>query len=200
MSQENERVLNWDDEIQDSGPDFITLPAGDYNFTVDKFERARHKGSANLPACPMALLTLKVDGGDKGTATVMHRLFLHSKTEGFLSSFFEAIGQKQEGERVRMNWNAVFGAKGRAKLEVNRYKDKDGNDKENNQVKYFLKHEEYLKNNNSQPSGNTGQFNQQQAPQQQQTQQTQHQAPFPTNDQQQPNNQPQQGGFVPGQF
>ncbi|HLR88461.1 MAG TPA: hypothetical protein VK042_01900 [Atopostipes sp.] len=192
MTQENEKVLGWDDEIQDSGPDFTLLPAGDYNFTVEKFERARHNGSANLPACPMALLTLKIDGGDHGDTTVVNRLFLHSKTEGFLSAFFESIGQKQEGERVRMNWQAVFGAKGRCKLEVNRYKSKDGEDRENNQVKTFLPYKEYQNHiGGNQPSGNTGQF------QQQQTQQ----APFPTGQpqqEQQPNR--QQGGFTPGQF
>lgn len=196
MNQDMERELGWDDEIEESGGNFILLPEGDYNFTVEKFERKRHQGSANLPACGMALLTLKVDGGENGTATVMHRLFLHTKTEGFLSNFFEAIGQKQEGERVRMNWNAVPGAVGRCKLEINSYT-KDGEDRQNNQIKTFLPYEQYLKHAGGQQAQQQQRQhqvppaqNQYQAPQQQQ----QHQAPFPTGGQQ------QQGGFTPGQF
>lgn len=198
-----ERVLNWDDEIQESGGNFILLPAGDYNFFVEKFERARHQGSANLPACPMALLTLKIDGGEHGQATVVHRLFLHSKTEGFLSNFFEAIGEKKEGERVKMNWQIVTGAKGRCTLEVNNYIDKkSGEERSNNQIKTFLSYDVFMKNQVGAPQQQQ-QYQQQpqyQAPQQQpqqtyqQPQQQQQQAPFPTG------GAPQQGGYTPGQF
>lgn len=182
MNHEVERELNWDDEIEKSGPEFVLLPEGEYNFRVEKFERGRHQGSANLPPCNMAILTLKIDGGEKGEATVIHRLFLHSKTEGFLSNFFEAIGQKKEGQRIKMNWNAVFGAEGRCKLEINRYT-KDEKEYENNQVKTFLPYEEFLKHR---------QQNQTMQQPQQQTQQM-YQQPFPTGQQ-------QQGGFTPGQF
>lgn len=206
MSQEIERELGWDDEIEKSGPEFVLLPAGDYNFRVEKFERGRHPGSANLPACNKAILTLKVDGGEHGEATVTNNLFLHSKTEGFLSAFFESIGQKKEGERVKMNWNAVPGAVGRCTLEINRFTSNKGNEIENNQVKTFLPYEEYLKHAGGQQiSGNTGQFNHQQPPMQQgqpaPQQQQQFEPPFPGNGQQpqQPNTQ-QGGGYVPGQF
>lgn len=193
-----ERELQWDDEIEESGGNFTLLPAGDYNFVVEKFERARHQGSANLPACPMALLTLKIDGGEHGQATVIHRLFLHSKTEGFLSNFFESIGQKKEGERVKMNWQIVTGAKGRCTLEVNSYKNKEGQERSNNQVKTFLSHDVYIQNQGGAPQQQYQQQPQYQAPQQQ-PQQTyqqpqQQQAPFPTG------GAPQQGGYTPGQF
>lgn len=207
MSQDVERELGWDDEIQESGPNFVLLPAGEYNFRIEKFERGRHPGSANLPACNKAVLTLKVDGGEHGETTVTNNLFLHSKTEGFLSAFFESIGQKKEGERVKMNWNMVTGAVGRCELEINRFTSNKGNEIENNQVKTFLPYEDYLKHvGGQQPSGNTGQFNQQQQYQQPATQQppVQNQTPFPTGQpmQQQPNTQqpPQQGGYTPGQF
>ena len=45
MSQQVERELGWDDEIEKDGGSFILLPAGDYNFTVAKFERGRFQGS-----------------------------------------------------------------------------------------------------------------------------------------------------------
>lgn len=194
MNQEVERELGWDDEIEKSGPEFVLLPAGEYNFRIEKFERGRHPGSANLPACNKAVLTLKVDGREHGEATVTNNLFLHSKTEGFLSAFFESIGQKKEGERVKMNWNAVTGAVGRCELEINRFTSNKGNEIENNQVKAFLPYEKYLKHSSGQV--------QQQPPQQT----MKNQAPFPTGQpqqqqQQQQYQQPnQQGGFTAGQF
>ena len=34
----------WEDEIVNEGGDFVLLPEGDYDFTVAKYERARHEG------------------------------------------------------------------------------------------------------------------------------------------------------------
>lgn len=140
---EVERELAWDDTIEkDSGGDFILLPEGDYNFTVAKFERARFNGSTNLPPCNQAKLELTIHSS-QGDVTIFHNLFLHTKTEGLLSAFFSAIGQKKKGEPLRMNWNAVIGANGRCQLEHNKYK-KDGRDFTNNQVKKFYSHDVYL--------------------------------------------------------
>lgn len=186
-----EREFQWDDTIEKDGPVFKLLPAGEYNFTVEKFERRRFAGSAKLPACNEAFLTIHIDGGEHGTTSVLHSLYLHSITEGFLSAFFASIGQKKEGEAVRMNWNAVTGAKGRCELFQDTY-----NGKTNNKIKNFLPYEEYLKHAGApqQPAQPAAQPYQQPTPPVQPQQPTQQQAPFPTNP-------PQQGGgFTPGQF
>ncbi|MDF2649829.1 MAG: BCBBV1cgp15 [Paenibacillus sp.] len=179
----NERELGWDDTIEKDGGEFVLLPEGDYNFTVVKFERSRFQGSTNLPACNQAKLELTVHCPKNGDVTIFHNLFLHTKTEGLLSAFFSAIGQKRKGEPLRMNWNAVIGAKGRCQLEHNKYTSK-GEDRVNNQVKRFYPYEDYLKQSGTQ---------QPQYQQQQYQQQNQHQAPFPTGTQ-------NGGGFTPGQF
>ncbi|WP_027085430.1 hypothetical protein [Cohnella panacarvi] len=132
-----ERELGWDDEIQKDGGEFIVLPAGDYNFTVSKFERSRFAGSEKMPACNQAKLELTVHSPEHGDVVVFHNLFLHTKTEGLLSNFFAGIGQKKKGEPLRMNWQAVVGARGRLKLEINKFKGNDGSDKTNNNVKTF---------------------------------------------------------------
>lgn len=194
-----ERELGWEDEIEKDGGDFILLPEGDYDFTVTKFERARFQGSQKMPACNQAKIELTVHSPQHGDVVVFHNLYLHTKTEGLLSNFFAGIGQKKKGERLRMNWNAVIGAKGRLKLIVNHFKGKDGSDKTNNQVGKFYSPEEL---NGQQGQAPAKQY-QQPAPQQpvyqqqpQQNAQPQYQQqPFPTN------NPPQQGGgFTPGQF
>lgn len=138
-----ERELSWDDTIEKDGGGFILLPEGDYNFTVAKFERARFAGSANLPACNQAKIELTIHSS-QGDVTVFHNLYLHTKTEGLLSAFFSAIGQKKKNEPLRMNWPAVIGAKGRCVLEHNKYMSK-GEERVNNQVKRFYSHDEYLK-------------------------------------------------------
>lgn len=184
MSQEIERELGWDDEIEKDGGNFVLLPAGDYNFTVAKFERGRFQGSDKMPPCNQAKLELTVHSPELGNVTIFHNLMLHTKTEGFLSNFFTGIGQKKKGERLRMNWNLVTGAKGRCKVIQNKYMSK-GEERVNNQIDTFYPYEDFLKHN----GGN----------QQQSQQQSMQQSPFPTNTQQQ-TGQPQQGGFVPGQF
>ena len=75
------REFGWDDEIQNDSPDLVLLPEGEYPFEVTKFERQRHPGSAKLPPCAMALLTIQVDGGEKGRSVVTHRLYLHGTTD-----------------------------------------------------------------------------------------------------------------------
>ena len=131
--------LEWDSEIEKDGADFITLPAGEYNFVVSKFERSRYtpKEGAKLPPCNMAVVYLEFNGGDLGTCTVKHNLYLHSTTEGLLCAFFNGIGQRQHGERIKMNWNAVPMSRGRAKLKVRKYT-KDGEERTINEVEKFF--------------------------------------------------------------
>lgn len=131
-----ERELGWEDEISKDGNDFELLPEGDYDFVVESFERGRHNGSDKLPACNMAILKLRVKSDNGKETVITHRLFLHSRTEGMLSAFFTAIGQKEKGKPVTMNWSAVYGATGRLKLGVHEYQ-KDGETRKNNDVKRF---------------------------------------------------------------
>jgi hypothetical protein len=184
MSQEIERELGWDDEIEKEGGIFVLLPPGDYNFTVAKFERGRFAGSDKMPPCPQAKLELRIHSPEHGDITIFHNLMLHTKTEGFLSNFFTGIGQKKKGDRLKMNWNYVTGAKGRCKVIQNKYMVK-GEERVNNQVDTFYPYEDFLKHNGGVQQQGYQQPNMQQSP-------------FPTNQQQ--TGQPQQGGFVPGQF
>ncbi len=54
MSEELKgRELGWDDEIE-KGADYVLLPEGEYDFTIESFERGRFEGSDKVPACPRA--------------------------------------------------------------------------------------------------------------------------------------------------
>ncbi len=134
---DNGRELSWDDQIENDSPDFVTLPEGDYEFVVTEFERARHPGSEKLPPCNKAIVHLRIQGPE-GVSTIRHNLFLHSITEGMLCSFFAAIGQRKKGEKVTMNWNAVVGAKGKAKIGIRKWKNDEGREFVSNEVRRFF--------------------------------------------------------------
>lgn len=135
----NGGALGWDDEISQESS-FLLLPEGEYDFVVEKMERGQFQPSPNSKineSCPEAELTLKIQSPE-GEATVFERLILHSATEWKLSEFFISIGQKIKGQPFKPNWSQVPGSRGRAKIEINKYKNKQGQDREINRVDSFL--------------------------------------------------------------
>lgn len=136
MLNNNDMLMDWDDTIENDGQEFVILPEGDYNFTVTDFERGRFPGSAKIPACNKATLTLQVNTAD-GTATIKTDLILYRSLEWRISAFFRCIGQKKHGERLVMNWNTVVGSRGRAHFKPRNYTDRDGNERQANDVDKF---------------------------------------------------------------
>ena len=134
------RALDWEDSIEKEASGFILLPEGDYEFTVQRFERQRHPGSAKLPPCNKAVVYLEVET-PQGTAVIRHNLFLHTKCEGILCAFFASIGQRRHGERQQMDWTRVTGARGRCRVGVRSWTGDDGKEHESNEVKRFLEAE-----------------------------------------------------------
>ncbi len=128
-----ERELSWDDSIENDGPEYSLLPEGEYDFQVVGLERKRYNGGAKLPACPMAELKIQIYGPAGTQALVNHRLYLHTRTEGLLCSFFTCIGQRRHGEKLTPNWSRVVGAQGRCKLGTREY-----NGNTYNEIKSFL--------------------------------------------------------------
>lgn len=50
------REYGWDDTIKEDAQEFEPLPEGDYNVTIEKFDRSRSSGNGKLPACNMAVV------------------------------------------------------------------------------------------------------------------------------------------------
>jgi hypothetical protein len=139
MAENLGRELGWDDPIENDGPEFVVLPEGDYDFEIIDFERARHPGSEKLPPCPKAIVHIKIIGKE-GISIIKHNLFLlqTDTQEGLLCAFFVGIGQRKRGEKnYRMNWNAIIGARGRAKVGIREY-----NGNKYNEIKKFYEPEE----------------------------------------------------------
>ena len=134
---EVEHEIGWDDAIENDSS-YELLPEGEYDFQVMALDRKRYNGGAKLPACNMAELSIKITAADGKSALVTHRLYLHTSTEGLLCAFFTAIGQRKHGEKLVPKWNAVPGATGRCKVGIYKYTNKEGEDREINEIKKFL--------------------------------------------------------------
>mgnify|MGYP007112515470 CR=1 FL=1 len=130
-------MMDWNDYIENEG-ELTTLPKGDYEFTVTSFEKGQHAGSAKIPPCNMAILELTFRAPDGARSKCKDFLLLHDSVEWKLCAFFRSIGQKQHGTGIKMDWNRVPGAKGRAHLTVNEWEGNDGEPKKNNRVSRFL--------------------------------------------------------------
>lgn len=178
-----ERELGWEDTIEKDS-EFVLLPDGLYYFTVKSLERGRHTPNpqkpGKLPACNKATVSIKIIANE-GEIELHHNLFLHSTTEGMLSAFFAAIGQKKKGEPLKMNWNAIIGTTGVCKVGTRQY---NGNNY--NEVKSMLYPEDvdYAKVLNGRPDQPIQGGYQQPQPQQKNYQ----------------SQQPIQGGYQAGQF
>ena len=129
-------VMDWNDIIENDGQEFVILDEGDYNFTVTGFERGRFPGGPKVPACNKAALTLQVQT-DEGVAVIRTDLLLYRSLEWRISAFFRCIGQKKHGERLVMDWNRVVGSQGRAHFKPRTYTDRDGNERQANDVDRF---------------------------------------------------------------
>ncbi len=128
-------IMNWDDAIESDGQELVLLPEGDYTFTVTGFERGRFPGSAKIPPCNKASLTLSIDN-DQGPAIVRVDLIRYRTLEWKIAAFFRCIGQKKHGEKVTMDWSRVQGARGRAHLRPRTYI-RDGEERQVNDVDRF---------------------------------------------------------------
>ena len=134
--QNSNMFLDWDDAIESDGQEFVILEEGDYNFTVTDFERGRFPGGTKIPPCNKAALTLQVKTPD-GVAICRTDLLLYKTMEWKLSAFFRCIGQKKHGERLVMDWNRVIGSRGRAHFKPRAYTDRDGNERQANDLDRF---------------------------------------------------------------
>lgn len=130
--------IAWDGYVEQDGMDYVTLPEGDYDFTVTSVERGMYSGSDKIDACDMVTLELTIDQKGVGRSVVKENIYLDTSVEWKISAFLRSIGKKKHGERAQMNWLSYQNLKGRAHLVVNTYIGQDGKTRTNNKVQKFL--------------------------------------------------------------
>lgn len=138
---EFDREFSWNDTIQNDRT-FEPIPAGEYSFEVKGFERGRFNGSEKMPACPQAIMSIRVDDG-KNSTTLKYNLFLHSKTEGMLCSYFAAVGMRKKGQPLRMDFEGSVGRRGRCKVGIRKWTGNNGQMMESNEIQSFIMPSDY---------------------------------------------------------
>ncbi len=137
MTMYNSDALNWGDKISAEEiptSDYVVLKPGEYEFTIDSFERSQYNGGEKMGPCPMVLVNLHVKTPEGNAFVNNHRLYLSRKTLGLLAAFFECIGMKKKGEDIDLRWfDSIVGKKGTAKFSNREY-----NGNVYNQVDRFL--------------------------------------------------------------
>lgn len=108
------RELGWGDTIQQ---DSQTLPEGDYNVTIEKYDRSRSKGEGKFPPCNMAVVYFIVHA-PRRDVTIRENYMLHTSLEWKLSELFRGVGLKKKGEELHMDWNALPGKTARARIGI----------------------------------------------------------------------------------
>ena len=147
MANNENRVIDWDDQITNdgeySGEESVILPDGSYPFEVIKTEQAWFDGSQKIPACNVAKVFLRIDGGDLGKGLCVENIYLLEKLEWKAAAFLRSVGLKKHGEDI--SWRKLLhcdGETGRCRIYVDEYEGRDGLTHKSNKVKNFFDKEE----------------------------------------------------------
>lgn len=140
-------ALDWGDSVK-AGEGFHLLPAGTYFFNVTKMEKLRYAGSAKMPSCPQAKLTISCTNWDDPTENgpVITSLFLTQKQAWKIADFFKCLGDAEDAEgNVRPDWFNVVGRGGVLELGIREYEKRDGSKGEANEVTRWVMPEDAQK-------------------------------------------------------
>lgn len=149
MANEEMKVFDWDDvssiteEEERGGAETTVLPEGKYPFEVIKVEKAFYEGGSKIPACNMAKVYLRIDGGELGTGLVVENIYLVDKYQWKAAAFLRAMGLKKHGEDIE--WRKLVqcdGENGRCEIYVDEYEGRDGQTRKSNKLKKFFDKEE----------------------------------------------------------
>ena len=147
MANVEQKAMDWDDVIKDdgeySGEETVVLPEGNYPFEVIKTEKSWYDGSSKIPACNMAKVYLRVDGGELGKTLCVENIYLLDRLEWKAAAFLRSVGMKKHGEPTQ--WRKLVqcdGESGRCHIYVDEYTGRDGQTKQSNKVKNFFDKEE----------------------------------------------------------
>ena len=149
MATEQMKTFDWDDvsaiteEEERGGAETTVLPEGKYPFEVLKVEKAYYDGGSKIPACNMAKVFMRIDGGELGTGLVVENIYLVDKYQWKAAAFLRSIGLKKHGEDIQ--WRKLVqcdGERGRCEIFVDEYEGNDGKTHTSNKLRKFFDKEE----------------------------------------------------------
>ena len=143
--QSTSEVLSFGVPIQIGEPKlqkkFITLPEGEYEFTVTKCERGYFPGSKKMAACEKFSIELRVETDD-GVAVIKDTLFLLNQWTNRIYFYLVTTGIKRVGEQLILepeDFLKTIGRTGKAKIVIDEFLSRrDGQRKKINKVAFYL--------------------------------------------------------------
>lgn len=126
----------------------ILLPAGDYTFQVTKVERSRYtpKPGAKTPASHKAVVHMEVYSEEYGVSRMTEDMILHSNHDWKLCQFFGSIGLRKHNGPLILAWPQVAGRRGILTLKVEKYTNKNNEEREVNRIERFIYEEDQVSN------------------------------------------------------
>ena len=115
---EMDMELGWDGEITCNSKNFVELPPGDYDFTIDRYERSYFNGSEKVRATDMAIVYFNIRTPDGQETQIRDSYILLKSFQWKIAQLFVGVGLMKEGETKGMNWPALPGLSGRAKISL----------------------------------------------------------------------------------
>lgn len=136
-------VIEFGAEVVAEVKEFVLLPEGVYPFTISNVEKKFYepKPTSKLPACPMAEITLDIDGGAHGNTKLIHRLFWHSSTMWKVSELFIGVGIAKKGESFKADPDMLIGKTGKCEIAQQSYTKSNGDPGTRNELKRCLEPE-----------------------------------------------------------
>lgn len=131
-------ALEYEGEIAASENEFELIPAGTYDFEVEEVGRKQYNGGDKMGPCPIAAVRCRIVGGQQDGRVFFCDIYLNSKVSWKIRQFFVCLGMHPadapKEQKVRMDWSRAVGRRGRVKLGVRTY-----NEREYTDVKEWLK-------------------------------------------------------------
>ena len=120
---------------------FITLPEGEYEFTVTKCERGYFQGSQKMAACDKFSIELRVETED-GICEIKDTLFLLGQWKNRIYYYLVTTGMQEPGKPLTLEpelFTGSIGRTGRAKIVQDSFiSRRDGEKKTTNKVAFYL--------------------------------------------------------------
>lgn len=117
------------------------LPDGIYSFVVTKVEQERYEPGPNskLPACWRVTVGFAVDDGKGTSGYLSDNLFCTKKQSWKIKRLFVAAGLvAPDAPKFTPDWKALVNSAGVMEVSVRKYRDRDNNERETNDVKAYL--------------------------------------------------------------
>lgn len=110
--------LDWDSTIDQDAKEFVTLPEGDYDFIIDRFERTTvGENSEKYHGMKMAEVYFNIQAPGADPVQVKENFILHSNFAWKIGALLVCVGLKEKGKEVQGNyWQKLPGLRGRCHL------------------------------------------------------------------------------------